>query len=139
MNIEKLTTGATRKTRLEDFGNDGHFEALEVLINSINDEAELTPTGSLIQKIRLTSALVHRLRIEELLKQHPEIHDISLGKIILITGLQRSGTTILHRLLNSHPDMSEVYRAQKRSTRYRQAAKPKERSLEMCMQSSRND
>ncbi len=108
LNIEKLTTGAIRKTRLEDFGNDGHFEALEVLINSINEEAELTPTGSLIQKIRLTSALVHRLRIEELLKQHPEIHDISLEKIILITGLQRSGTTILHRLLNSHPDIRGV-------------------------------
>ena len=108
LDAEKLTAGAIRKTRLEDFGGDGHFEALEVLINSINNEAELTPTGRLIQKIRLESALVHRLRIEELLKQHPEIHDINLGKIILITGLQRTGTTILHRLLNSHPDIRGV-------------------------------
>lgn len=108
LNIEKLTASAIRKTRAEDFGDDGHFEALEVLVNSINDEAELTPTGRLIQKFRLTSALVHRLRIEELLKQHPEIHDIDLGKIILITGLQRSGTTILHRLLNSHPNIRGV-------------------------------
>ena len=108
LNIEKLTAGAIRKTRLEDFGEDGHFEALEVLINSINEEAELTPTGGAIQKIRLASALVHRLRIEELLKQHPEIHDVNLGKIILITGLQRSGTTILHRLLNSHPNIRGV-------------------------------
>ena len=108
LNIEKLTASAVRKTKLEDFGDDGHFQALEVLINSINNEAELTPTGRLIQKFRLTSALVHRLRIEELLKQHPEIHDIDLGKIILITGLQRSGTTILHRLLNSHPNIRGI-------------------------------
>ncbi len=108
LNIEKLTAGAIRKTKLEDFGDDGHLEALRVLINSINEEAELTPTGRLIQKFRLASALVHRLRIEELLKQHPEIHDISLGKIILVTGLQRSGTTILHRLLNSHPNIRGV-------------------------------
>ena len=108
LNIETLTASAIRKTRLEDFGDDGHFDALEVLINSINNEAELTPTGRLIQKSRLTSALVHRLRIEELLKQRPEIHDINLGKIILITGLQRTGTTILHRLLNSHPNIRGV-------------------------------
>ena len=108
LDIEKLTAGAIRKTGLEDFGDDGHYEALEVLVNSINDEAELTPTGRLIQKFRLASALVHRLRIEELLKHHPEIRDISLGKIILVTGLQRTGTTILHRLLNSHPHIRGV-------------------------------
>lgn len=108
LNIEKLTASAVRKTKLENFGDDGHFQALEILINSINNEAELTPTGRLIQKFRLTSALVHRLRIEELLKQHPEIHEINLGKIILITGLQRSGTTILHRLLNSHPNIRGI-------------------------------
>ena len=108
LDIEKLTAAAIRKAGLRDFGDDGHFEALEVLINSINEEAELTQTGRLIQKIRLASALVHRLRIEELLKQRPELHEIDLGKIILITGLQRSGTTILHRLLNSHPDIRGV-------------------------------
>lgn len=108
LNTEKLTAAATRKTGLRDFGDDGHSEALEVLVNSINEEADLTPTGRLIQKIRLASALVCRLRIEELLKQHPEINDINLGKIILITGLQRSGTTILHRLLNSHPSIRGV-------------------------------
>ncbi len=108
LDIKKLTENAIRKTGLEDFGDDGHFEALEVLINSINEEAGLTPTGRMIQKIRLETALVHRLRIEELLKRHPEIHNIDLGKTILITALQRSGTTILHRVLNSHPDIRAV-------------------------------
>ena len=80
------------KRGLRDFGDDGHFEALEVLVKSINDEAELTPTGRMMQKFRLASALVHRLRIQELLKRRPEVHDIDLGKIILVTGLQRTGT-----------------------------------------------
>ena len=95
---------AKRKTGLGDFGDDGHLHALEVLVTSINDEAELTATGRLIQKSRLTSALVQRLRVEELFKKHPEIHDIDLGKIIMVTGLQRSGTTLLQRLLNTNPD-----------------------------------
>ena len=76
-----------------------------MLVDSINGEADLTPTGKLIQRSRLTSALIQRLRIEELFKKHPEIHDVDLGSVILITGLQRTGTTFLHRLLYSNPDI----------------------------------
>ena len=76
---------------------------LQVLVESINDEARLTATGRQIQKSRFAAALANRLRIQELLRRHPEIHDIDLGRIVLITGLQRTGTTLLQRLLNSHP------------------------------------
>ncbi len=99
---------AKRKTGLADFGDDGHAHALEVLVTSINDEAALNTTGRLIQKSRLTDALVQRLRIEDLLKKYPEIHDIDLGKIILVTGLPRTGTTLLQRLLNSNPAIRTV-------------------------------
>ena len=108
LKVETFIDAATRKTGLADFGDDGHVQALEVLVKSINDEAELTATGRLIQKSRLAGALVHRLRIQELLKKYPEIHDIDLGSIILITGLQRSGTTLLHRLLFSNPEIRGV-------------------------------
>ena len=47
--------------------------------------------------------LGQHLRIEALLERHPEIQDIDLGKIILVTGLARTGTTLLQRLLNSNP------------------------------------
>ncbi len=105
LNAEVLVERARKKTGLTDFGDGGHFEALAVLVKSINREAGLTATGRLIQKSRLTGALVHRLRIQEMLRTHPEIHDIDLGRIILVTGLQRSGTTLLHRLLHSNPDI----------------------------------
>ena len=108
LNVEELLNVARRKTGLSDFGGDGHLQALEVLVKSINEEAGLTPTGRLIQKSRLTGALVQRLRIEALLKKHPEIEDIDLGAIVLVAGLPRSGTTLLHRLLHSHPDIRGV-------------------------------
>lgn len=73
-----------------------------MLVGSINDEARLTATGRIIQKSRLADALVQRLRIEDLLRRHPEVHDIKLGTIVLVTGLQRTGTTLMQRLLNSH-------------------------------------
>ena len=108
LETDLLISHAKRKTGLADFGDDGHLRALEMLVEAINDEARLTATGRLIQKSRLASALAHRLRIEDLLKRHPEIHDIDLGAIVLITGLQRTGTTLLQRLLNSHPGIRGV-------------------------------
>ena len=103
LEVDNLVNHAKRKTGLADFGDDGHLRALEVLVGSINDEARLTATGRIIQKSRLADALVQRLRIEDLLSRHPEIHDIKLGTIVLVTGLQRTGTTSMQRLLNSHP------------------------------------
>ena len=108
LKVEILVERARRKTGLADFGDEGHSQALAVLVGSINHEAGLTATGRLIQKSRITGALVNRLRIEELLRTHPEIHDIDLGGIILVTGLQRSGTTLLQRLLNSDPDIRSL-------------------------------
>src|SRR5690606_27360696 len=53
----------------------------------------------------LESALVIRLRVQGFVKQHPEVLDTDLGKVIVIAGLQRTGTTTLHRLLAADPDM----------------------------------
>lgn len=112
LRVDKLVNQAKRKTGLSDFGDDGHLRALEVLVGAINDEARLTATGRLIQRSRLAGALVHRSRIEALLATHPEIHDLALGKIVLVTGLQRSGTTLLQRLLGSHPEIEGVSAAE---------------------------
>ncbi len=108
LEVDSLVGYAQRKTGLVDFGEDGHLRALQVLVESINDEARLTAMGQQIQKSRLGGALVNRLRIQELLRRHPEIHDIDLGSIVLITGLQRTGTTLLQRLLHSHPEIRGI-------------------------------
>lgn len=100
---EELIKNAQKKTGLRDLGDDAALQSLDVLLNSINNEARLNPCGKLIQKSRFNRALIHRLRIEELLMKYPEIHEIDLGRITLITGLQRTGTTLLQRLLNSNP------------------------------------
>ena len=108
LDVDRLVKHAKRKTGLSDFGDGGHLEALQVLVESINDEARLTPTGLIIQRSRLAGALVQRLRIQDRLKRHPEIDDIDLGTVIMITGLQRTGTTLLHRLLYSHPEIRGI-------------------------------
>lgn len=99
-----LVDAARRKAGLRDFGDDEWWlEPLGVLVDSLEHEARLTPMGRLIQRRRLVDALVNRLRIHALCSEHPEIHDIELERLIVIAGLQRTGTTMLHRLLASSP------------------------------------
>lgn len=108
LDVDSLVERARRKTGLTDFGEDPRLDALQVLVDSINAEARLTATGRLIQQSRIGDALVQSLRIQDLLRRHPEIRDIELAPIVLVTGLQRTGTTLLHRLLNAHPGIRGI-------------------------------
>ncbi|MXW49579.1 MAG: sulfotransferase [Gammaproteobacteria bacterium] len=105
LDADRMLANARRRTGLEDLGDERCLTALRVLVRAINDEAELTPTGVLLQRQRIEGALANRLRAQQMLKRHPQIHDLELGKVVLIAGLQRTGTTALHRLVASHPDM----------------------------------
>lgn len=108
LDVNSLMQNASKKSGLWDYGDLWFKKPLQVLVDSINQEANLTPFGKLVQRNRLESALITRLRVEALLKEHPEIHDIELGKVILIAGLQRTGTTTLHRLIAADPQMRSL-------------------------------
>ena len=92
-----------KRTKLKDFGDDFDREALDVLVESINSEARLSPLGYLVMKGRLAGSLKMRLHANQLFKQHPEILEAEIPPIWLITGLQRTGTTFLQRLLSADP------------------------------------
>lgn len=99
----RLLDAARRRTGLDDFGDESFLAPLERLVHSIREEANLTPTGALITRTRLLGVLENRLRLEALYARHPEIERERIRAPIVIAGLQRTGTTLLHRLLASHP------------------------------------
>src|SRR5690606_2192440 len=78
-------------------------EPREVLVRSIEDEARLHPIGRLITRERLIGVLTNRLRVARELARDPRIEAMELAPPIVITGLQRTGTTLLHRVLGSDP------------------------------------
>lgn len=108
LDVDSMVAKARRRTGLSSFGDEWFMEPLSVLVRSINEEADLTLLGRLIQRRRIEGALATRLRVEDLLRRRPEIRDIELGPAIVIAGLQRTGTTTLHRLIASHPEMRAV-------------------------------
>lgn len=96
-----LLEAAERATGLLDFGDPSFREPFKKLLASIESEAHLHPVGRHMVRERLASNLANRMRIEEQYRKHPEIDAIRVASPIVIVGLQRTGTTLLHRLLAS--------------------------------------
>jgi Sulfotransferase family len=104
--VEDLHASASRLTGLDDFGpdrNDRYLEGLRVLLDSYANEAALTPAGNRMKRAFLRGALVARLLSENGWKQHPEHADVPIARPIFVTGMPRTGTTALHRLLTADP------------------------------------
>lgn len=103
--VEDLHASATKLMGLDDFGvdDDNYREALGVLLESYQREADLTPLGSKMNRFFLRGALAARLLSQAGWRQHPEHADVVIERPIFVTGLPRTGTTALHRLLGADP------------------------------------
>ena len=101
---ESLIKAARKKTGLQDFGDESFREPLDVLTRAIEAEANLHPFGRWVMRGRLVGLLATRLRVQDLFTRHPEIADEKIEAPLVIAGLQRTGTTMLHRLLAADPD-----------------------------------
>jgi len=103
--VDELHASATKLTGLDDFGDgsDNYREALGVLLDSYRQEAGLTVLGSKMNRFFLRGALVARLLSESAWKQYPQHADVVVERPIFVTGLVRTGTTALHRLLGADP------------------------------------
>lgn len=101
--VEDLHASASRLTGLEGFGDDEYLEGLQVLLRSYTEDADLTPRGNQVARSFLRGALVARLLSEAAWQEHPEHEDVAIERPIFVTGLPRTGTTALHRLLTADP------------------------------------
>jgi Sulfotransferase family len=101
--IEDLHESATRLTGLTDFGADDYTDGLAVILESYAREADLTSLGQKVARVGLRGALAARLLANAGCAQHPEHAGVVIDRPIFVTGLPRSGTTALHRLLTADP------------------------------------
>lgn len=101
--IDDLHASASRLTGLDDFGSDEYLDGMGVLLKSYAQESNLTPDGSKVSRGLLRAGLVSRLLSEAAWKQFPEHASVPLPRPVFVTGLPRTGTTALHRLLTADP------------------------------------
>ncbi len=103
LEVDALAEEARTRTGLSDFGGDLFWEPLGIFVQALNEEAELHTLGRLIVRDDLVNSLVIRLELTDWRKRHPEIAAEKVEKPIFITGLPRTGTSILHELLAQDP------------------------------------
>jgi len=95
-----LIDTVVRSTGLSDFGDEDWREPFEVLTRSLEEESELHFFGRVMTRNELLNLLENRLRLEAAYKAHPEIDEQEVVAPLVITGLGRSGTSILFELLS---------------------------------------
>lgn len=99
LDADSLHARASADTGLDDFGPTDYRERLEVYLGALRDIDGMTDAGIVNFYAQLVQLLKNRLLLTDLLKRHPEIHDIELVPPVAIIGLPRTGTTHLHNLL----------------------------------------
>ena len=89
---------------------DGWREALETLLEALNNEAELTFFGRFFANAAVGNAVLQRARLGSFWRAHnisiptsPESDSHRVRRPIFIVGLPRTGTTMLQELLSQDP------------------------------------
>ncbi len=102
---KKLIAAAKGRIGLEDFGSPPLEPAFSILLNSLEQEANLHPLGRLLMRFHLQDLLETRLRLEATWRGKLEaLAGERLEKPVFIVGMPRSGSTFLHELLAEDPD-----------------------------------
>ncbi len=94
---------AMEETGLSDFGSGDFREGLDVLLDSLEHDADLSPArdASVIGDLR--RRLANRLEVEAWYREHPELEKLSLRGPVDINGLPRTGTTALANMMSLDP------------------------------------
>jgi hypothetical protein len=98
-----LLDKACRTTGLDDFGDASFLEGLRVLLQSYTTETGLTFIGQICAHGDTLRLLANRLRLVADRRRYPGIAQGVIRRPLFITGLPRSGTTLLHALLAQDP------------------------------------
>jgi transposase len=87
----------------EDFGEGAFLEPLRLLLDSLEREARLSFLGRSIARRTLVRVIRNRLQLVADRERHPEIASVEIRRPLVILGLPRTGSTILHDLLACDP------------------------------------
>jgi hypothetical protein len=108
LDSRELMETAERTTGLSDYGDPAWREPFEIIVRSLEEEADLNLMGRLMSRSDLLHYLQGRLRIEDTYRRHPEIDDQQIVQPIVVVGQGRSGTSMLLNVLSRDPGNGSV-------------------------------
>jgi hypothetical protein len=99
LDLEEMSARARRETGLHDFGDHWFLKPMQVLVDSLKEEAALNTLGHFAATGQFVKVMRERLWAQHWFDSEPEILDEPLVPPVIVVGPMRSGTTRLHRLL----------------------------------------
>lgn len=106
--LEGLLDAAREQTGLSDFGDTRFLDGLSVLTEALPKEANLNATGQQMVYGGIIRLLSNRLLYVEDVKKHPDILNEKIVQPIVITGLPRTGTSKLQRVMSADPHVQRL-------------------------------
>jgi hypothetical protein len=103
LSADALLVRAQRNSGLRDFGDASFIDPLRRFLASCNEEASLSLVGRMATHWDVLRFLTNLLQFHDAERREPGILHEAIERPIFITGLPRSGTTFLHRLLMEDP------------------------------------
>ena len=103
--IEEALAGQGTAAFGDDFGPEQFTQGLVILLSALEAEANLSLVGRLAVRWDVIRCLCNLLRLRQEEERNPDLCNIPIRRPLIITGLPRSGTTFLHRLLDCDPSM----------------------------------
>jgi hypothetical protein len=103
LGLQSIMAAASQAAGLDDFGDLEFVEWAQRWLDATAREAQTTEAGRAGLSQLITGWLVNRLRLVDDLKRHPEILDEVIAPPIIVTGMPRTGTTKVHRVIAADP------------------------------------
>jgi hypothetical protein len=105
---EQLVAEAALRAGTDDFadpdlGGDSYAEPLEIVVRSLEDEADLHIVGRWRVRELILRSLESRARVARCVAEEPAIEARTVVAPIVVTGSPRAGTSIMHELLALDP------------------------------------
>src|SRR5690242_18668302 len=104
LDAHELMALAERRTGMHDFGDRSFVEPLERLLRASGEEASLSLIGRVAARWDVVRLLSNLLQFRDAERRDHGILAERIERPIFITGLPRSGTTFLHRLVIEDPE-----------------------------------
>ena len=101
LSVDAVLDRATASTGLDDFGQDDFRERLGLWLSEMDEDPDAVGLARLVLFGNAVRYASNRLRIADLLRRHPEIHEVPIERPVIVLGLPRSGTTNLVNLLGA--------------------------------------
>lgn len=105
INVDKCLQLAIKNTAAADIGDDMEFMTIyrNIMDNPYHKTQQLTNVGYLVAQLELSMIFSGRLYKLRYFKENPASLNVPVRQPVFVTGLPRTGTTFLHRLLSLDP------------------------------------